>query len=266
MPQHVANSIILVYHQYSVPDMFLILRRQLMKPRIGMLIRRKSADNHFVIGLNDVNAIKNAGGLPVLVPVADDRDDLQAYIDSIDALYVPGGPDINTLLFGEEPIAGMGFSRRSDDLFEMEAVRMAYAAKKPVLGICRGIQVINVALGGTIYQDIPSQVPNALRHRQPDPGCEMTHTVKIEKGSILYQLAAGETAEVNTFHHESIKDAAKCLKVTATAPDGIIEAVESEDGLVFGTQWHPELLQAAGGVHKAVFSRFVEAAARAGKR
>ena len=165
-----------------------------MKPRIGMLIRRKSADNHFVIGLNDVNAIKNAGGLPVLVPVTDDRDDLQAYIDSIDALYVPGGPDINTLLFGEEPIAGMGFSRRSDDLFEMEAVRMAYAAKKPVLGICRGIQVINVALGGTIYQDIPSQVPNALRHRQPDPGCEMTHTVKIEKGSILYQLAAGETA------------------------------------------------------------------------
>ena len=166
MPQHVANSIILVYHQYSVPDMILILRRQLMKPRIGMLIRRKSADNHFVIGLNDVNAIKNAGGLPVLVPVTDDRDDLQAYIDSIDALYVPGGPDINTLLFGEEPIAGMGFSRRSDDLFEMEAVRMAYAAKKPVLGICRGIQVINVALGGTIYQDIPSQVPNALRHRQ----------------------------------------------------------------------------------------------------
>lgn len=85
--------------------MILILRRQLMKPRIGMLIRRKSADNHFVIGLNDVNAIKNAGGLPVLVPVTDDRDDLQAYIDSIDALYVPGGPDINTLLFGEEPIA-----------------------------------------------------------------------------------------------------------------------------------------------------------------
>lgn len=94
-----------------------------MKPRIGMLIRMKSGDNHYVIGQSDINAVKNAGGLPVLIPVMNSTEDIPEQVENIDALYIPGGPDINTLLFGEEPIIGMGGSRRSDDIYEMEMIR-----------------------------------------------------------------------------------------------------------------------------------------------
>lgn len=231
-----------------------------MKPRIGMLIRMKSADDHYVIGQSDINAVRNAGGLPVLIPVADSTEDIAEQLENIDALYIPGGPDINTLLFGEEPIQSMGGSRRSDDIFETEAVRRAAEKKLPILGICRGEQIINVALGGTVYQDIPAQYPNALRHRQPDPGREMTHSVKVEKGTQLYSLCQSERIEVNTFHHQSVKELGRGMKVSATAPDGIIEAIESGDGRIIGVQWHPELLQKEGGIHTAVFKRLVELA------
>lgn len=231
-----------------------------MKPRIGMLIRMKSGDNHYVIGQSDINAVKNAGGLPVLIPVMNSTEDIPEQVENIDALYIPGGPDINTLLFGEEPIIGMGGSRRSDDIYEMEIIRQAAAKNLPILGVCRGEQVINIAFGGTVYQDIPAQYPNALRHRQPDPGCEMTHSVKVEKGTALYALCNCERLEVNTFHHESVREPGRGIKVSATAPDGIIEAIESEDGRIMGIQWHPELLQQEGGVHTAVFKRLVELA------
>ena len=171
-----------------------------------MLIRMKSGDNHYVIGQSDINAVKNAGGLPVLIPVMNSTEDIPEQVENIDALYIPGGPDINTLLFGEEPIIGMGGSRRSDDIYEMEMIRQAAAKKLPILGVCRGEQVINIAFGGTVYQDIPAQYPNALRHRQPDPGCEMTHSVKVEKGTALYALCNCERLEVNTFHHESVRE------------------------------------------------------------
>ena len=112
-----------------------------MKPRIGMLIRMKSGDNHYVIGQSDINSVKNAGGLPVLIPVMSSTEDIPEQVANIDALYIPGGPDINTLLFGEEPIIGMGGSRRSDDIYEMEMIRQAAAKNLPILGVCRGEQV-----------------------------------------------------------------------------------------------------------------------------
>ena len=122
-----------------------------------MLIRMKSGDNHYVIGQSDINAVKNAGGLPVLIPVMNSTEDIPEQVTNIDALYIPGGPDINTLLFGEEPIIGMGSSRRSDDIYEMEIIRQAAAKNLPILGVCRGEQVINIAFGGTVE---PSAVPD----------------------------------------------------------------------------------------------------------
>ena len=232
-----------------------------MKPRIGMLIRIKLGDYHYVIGQRDVDSIKAAGGFPIMIPVTESLDDIDTYTDSIDGLYIPGGPDINALLFGEEPIPGMGRSRRSDDLFEMEIIRNAASKKLPMLGVCRGEQVINTAFGGTLYQDISAQCPNALRHYQPDSGTELTHSVKIAKDSVLCNaICHGERIEVNSYHHQAVKNLGHGLKASGFSADGLIEAIESEDGLIIGVQWHPEMLREKHEVHAALFNYLIECA------
>lgn len=233
-----------------------------MKPRIGMIIRRSATDDHFTIGQNDVNSIINAGGLPVLIPSCDELDDIDAQLDGIDALYVPGGADVSPLEYGEEPIEAQGASRRSNDIFEAEMIRRAAARELPTLGICRGIQILNVAFGGTLYQDIKTQYAGAQRHRQADKNSELTHTVTIQKGTAVYDICGCEKVLVNSFHHQAVKQPGKGFKVAAQAPDGMIEAIESENGLVIGIQWHPETLQMHGGAHTAIFKWLVEKARR----
>lgn len=228
-----------------------------MKPRIGVISRLAWGEKKYAIGQSDLKSVIAAGGVPVVIPIVD-NDLIDDFIATVDGIFSPGGMDINTLLFNEEPVPGMGKCRMGDDLFEMEIIRRAHKAGKPVLGICRGEQVINVAFGGTLYQDIPSQTENVIRHYQQADSSEYTHTAFIKKDSLLYSLCGTDSVPVNSYHHQSVKALGEGLKAAATAKDGIIEAIQNEDGTVLGIQWHPELMQMHGGIHTAIFKKFVE--------
>ena len=185
--------------------------------------------------------IVKAGGVPVILPPAGHADVLTSTLDRIDALLLSGGADINPLWTGEQPQPRLGHVNAARDLPELMAARLAYNRCMPVLGICRGIQTLAVALGGTVCQDI-SAVQGAVKHSQDADFAEPTHAVDVQEGSLLQQVyGQGGTLYVNSFHHQAVQQPGPHLKVAATAPDGIVEAVESsEHKPLLGVQWHPE--------------------------
>ena len=208
-----------------------------------------------MVNVTYTNAVRLAGGCPFVIPVTSDEQQIEAIVSSIDALIMTGGPDFDPLLYGEEPLRANGDIVPTRDDFDIKLVRAAVAKGIPVLGICRGEQVLSVAFGGTLWQDIPSQIATStIKHRQAGtPGSYPTHTINIEKGSFLYKaLGNVETSRVNSFHHQAIKDVPAGFKVVALSKDGIIEAVERtaplakeyKDGgnIIIGTQFHPEIL------------------------
>ena len=182
----------------------------------------------------------------------------------IDGLLIPGGEDVNPLVYGEEPVMQVKYVNRTKDLFEIALVKEMMAQGKPVFGICRGHQVINVALGGTLVQDIPTQTDSKISHLQAmEIRSELTHSAKVEPGSILHKIFGRDTIQVNTYHHQSVKTPAPGMKVTAWAPDGMIEAMESEDGNVFSVQWHPECLYERYPEFAGLFRELMERAVKA---
>ncbi|WP_270767672.1 gamma-glutamyl-gamma-aminobutyrate hydrolase family protein [Lacticaseibacillus rhamnosus] len=191
------------------------------------------------------NAIVKVGGAPLILPYPEDdaaAASLAAqYVDVFDGLVLPGGPDVDPTFYHEEPIQAMGRATYQKDRFEIALIKATLKADKPIFAICRGIQILNVALGGNLYQDLPSQNPQAtIRHAQAAPGQWPTHHVAITPGSHLAALL-GTSSYVNSRHHQAVKDVAASLKVTAKAPDGVVEAVESKkSNLILGVQWHPE--------------------------
>lgn len=207
-----------------------------------------------------VEAIAACGAVPVMLPDVSGAEG-RAYIEMADALIIPGGPDMDPRFFGEEPIWQNGYTHYKRDVFEMEIFRAFHAAGKPMLGICRGCQLMNIALGGDVYQDLPAQCPSAyIKHKQAAPGDEPTHHVDVAKESLLAQ-SIGTRAYVNSRHHQAIRRVADSLHVTAKAPDGVIEAVESADGKILGVQWHPEDLWRADPAMKQLFKDFIRRAA-----
>lgn len=187
-----------------------------------------------------VEVIARLGAIPVVLPdVPGARG--EDYVDLFDGLIIPGGPDVDPTLFGEEPKWKIGRTNYKRDLFELELFRAFYQAGKPIFGICRGCQLINIALGGNVYQDLPSEDPQCtIRHSQGAPGGYPTHHVTLVPGSSLFG-SLGEKAYVNSRHHQAIHRVAEALEVTAVAPDGVQESVESHDHKqVVAVQWHPE--------------------------
>lgn len=186
-------------------------------------------------------SVLQAGGIPFIIPPFSDTDKLGALLDRLDGIIFSGGGDINPLLLGEEPIKELHGITPQRDRQELLLARMAYDRQIPMLGICKGIQTINAALGGTLYQDIHSQMDGVrIKHSQDQDRRYPSHVVSISKDSILSSLF-GESLEVNSFHHQACKEAAPCLRVTAMSSDGVIEAVESNEyKSIMGVQWHPE--------------------------
>lgn len=187
-----------------------------------------------------VEVIARLGAIPVVLPdVPGARG--EDYVDLFDGLIIPGGPDVDPTLFGEEPKWKIGRTNYKRDLFELELFRAFYQAGKPIFGICRGCQLINIALGGNVYQDLPSEDPQCtIRHSQGAPGGYPTHHVTLVPGSSLFG-SLGEKAYINSRHHQAIHRVAEALEVTAVAPDGVQESVESHDHKqVVAVQWHPE--------------------------
>lgn len=200
-------------------------------------------------------SVLKAGATPVVIPPYADADALGTLLDSLDGILLSGGADINPLYLNEEPIPQLHGINPRRDAMELLLVRMAYDRQLPILGICRGIQVLVAALDGTLWQDIHSQYPQAaensgvglLKHSQDLERSVASHSVDIDEDSTLYNIICTRKLPVNSFHHQAVREAGPHLRVVAKATDGIIEAVEStEHKPILGVQWHPECFILAG--------------------
>lgn len=208
-----------------------------------------------------VKALLQAGGLPVSLPFTPEKE-MDQFLATIDGLLLTGGGDINPLLFGEEPQLKLGKVLTERDEYEIQWTKKALQHNIPILGICRGLQILNVALGGTLYQDIYSQSKrDRLLHAQTSPRHETSHYVQLKENSKLHKMFKETNILVNSFHHQAIKDIANNLQIIGQAKDGIIEAVEHKTAsFCIGVQWHPEELVAKGEKNSMkLFEEFVAA-------
>jgi len=230
-----------------------------MKPLIGITAYNYQDNTSFVTKSTYINAILLSGGTPILIPYTSDLSECRNVIEKLDGLLLPGGIDISPRLYGEEPLKEAGMSIHNIDLYEIELIHVAKTMNKPILAICRGIQILNVALGGTLYQDIHAQNATTICHSQNiSIRDEMTHSVSIISDSVLYSLFGQNKIYVNSYHHQAVKDLAETLLPSAYSSDHILEACESEDGRIIGVQWHPESLISADENSKKLFRYFVE--------
>jgi putative glutamine amidotransferase len=213
--------------------------------------------------------VLQAGGVPLIVPHNLGEEALRVVLDRVDGVLLSGGGDIDPALFGEGPHTATCEIESDRDRVEVTLARWVVTRDMPFLAICRGIQVLNVALGGSLVQDIPSQVPDALQHsfdRTTTPRDYLAHPVKIDPSSQLARVMQLEVAQTNSWHHQSIKQAADKLLVTAVAPDGVIEAVEVPGRrYAIGVQWHPEWMFEKWTEHRRLFEELVKACASANR-
>jgi putative glutamine amidotransferase len=215
--------------------------------------------------LDYVAGVAGAGGIPmVLPPIAEIAEEM---VRGIDGLLLTGGSDLNPRYYDEEPIPELGATLPQRDAFEMAIVRQALERGVPVFGICRGMQVLNVALGGTLYQDLPSQLhPDLIAHRQRMPKWQWTHEVEVEADSEVAKITEATDLRVNSYHHQAIRDLAEDLLAVAYASDGVVEALESRDlseRWLVGVQWHAESMRdAQSAEHRNLFKAHVLAAER----
>lgn len=206
-----------------------------------------------------VTSLTEAGAVPIILPSASE-DGVGKYMEFCDGFVISGGCDVDPRFYNENPSVQIGAFDTERDRAELQLIRRAAALNKPVFGICRGLQAINVAFGGSLIQDIPSEVKGALQHEQKEPREKSSHLVKLDQESGLYQLFHKQSEiYVNSLHHQAIKRLADDLRAVAYSDDGIIEAVEAVNGLdVLGIQWHPESMAAGGDeLMRLLFKKFV---------
>jgi putative glutamine amidotransferase len=240
------------------------------RPTIGIVAARYLRPNttsSYLAGIGEryVYAVEAAGGIPMLIHLTNDAEVLDAHYERCDALLFAGGGDVDPAHFGAAPHPQLGVVEELRDTVELALARRAAADGKPLLGICRGIQLLNVALGGTLYQDIPAELPGALDHyasRGATGRAYLAHPVALAEDAWLAERL--QTAEIpaNTFHHQALRDLAPGLRMAGRAPDGVIEAVEGTGpGFVLGVQCHPEeLWDGAEPRWAGMFKGFVEQA------
>lgn len=232
-----------------------------MKPLIGvtssMEVDRK---NYYVTNAN-IEAIIQAGGIPVMLPYLADEN-IDEIVHKIDGLYLTGGYDVDPDYFGEEPHEKLGTIIPERDRFEIALVKKALDLDKPILGVCRGSQIMNIAAGGDMYQDIYAQLDQELlQHSQKAPLDHGSHYVDIQEGSLLFRLTGKHSIRVNSYHHQANRRVPEGFKISGRARDGIVEAVESKKhSFVLGVQWHPEHMVKRGDeAAKRILNGFIQA-------
>jgi len=226
-------------------------------------------DHSVSLSANYANAVAAAGGVPVIAPIVPSKPVVSALVARVDGVVLTGGDDIQTQLY--QPGLTEDLKRRTSppeparDLFELLVIHEVLRQGKPLFAICRGLQLLNVALGGTLVVDIPTQRPGALNHRRMDMKDKIVHSVDIVPGSLLARLVGGVRLGVNSSHHQAVEKIAGLLKVTARSADGIVECLEMGPGFetqlpfLLAVQFHPERLAARHAAHRRLFEGFVRA-------
>lgn len=187
-----------------------------------------------------VNSVAAVGGVPVILPVVENYEAAEAQMRSVDGLLLSGGYDVNPLLYGEEPTEKQDFIYPEIDEHDINLINIACKMNKPILGICKGIQVLNVAFGGTLYQDLSQMEECFIKHSQNSKRDMAGHTVEILKYTKLHDIF-GDSIITNSFHHQAVKEIAPNFIANAWSKDGVIEGIEMQrEGFVMGVQWHPE--------------------------
>jgi putative glutamine amidotransferase len=241
-----------------------------MKPIIGVTPDFNAGDRKewggreptYFLRARYIRAIEELGGVPLVLPLHADRTTRRHILHNLDGLLITGsGPDLPPSLYGERqrfPFTIVSERRAS---FELDIVCLAKQADLPLLGICGGMQTMNVACGGSLIQDIPAQISKPLQHRQQTPATNLSHTIRVAPGSLLRRIVRSASMRVNSSHHQSVNVVAPSLIASAQASDGIVEAIESPAHRFFlGIQWHPEFLFDRYPLHRRLFEAFLRAA------
>lgn len=231
------------------------------KPLIAVMPQFDTDTENYKLVPAYIKAILDAGGLPMIIPFTNDKADIEQIAAMFDAFLFTGGQDIDPSLYGEEKQEYCDRIVCDRDTLDISLMKEVAKTDKPVFGICRGLQVMNVAFGGTLYQDIPTQCNSKVLHRMEEPFDRVAHTVDIVENTPLIDIVNTKTIGVNTIHHQAIKDVAPKLEVTAISEDGIIEGVYMPGKKFFmATQWHPELTYFEEESSKKIITAFVNAA------
>ena len=212
----------------------------------GSMLASKSYLNYYFSYVSNyyIRGIADSGGVPVIIPIVSDTSLVGDQIKDLDGLIMSGGADINPLKYGEQPSRYIGKIHPERDEFDFALLKAALKRKIPILGICRGNQLLNVFHGGTLHQDVEVDFDNAVEHRQSGNHEYGTHSVFVKKDSWLYSILKKDSIVVNSLHHQAVKDLAPGFKITAEAPDGVVEGIEKTKGsFCVGVQWHPEMMQ-----------------------
>jgi len=227
------------------------------------------ADSSISLSNCYTDAVITAGGLPQIFPATTSRAVIAEAVQRCDGVLMTGGDDIDPKLYAsnlsDELAKTVGPLEPDRDIWEKEVIAEVFAQRKPLFGICRGHQMLNIALGGTLVVDIATQLPNTLNHRRMDCKAKPVHDVNVAPDSLLARLAGQQSFAVNSTHHQAIGELAPRLRVVAQSPDGVIEAVELKDAgrepFLLGVQFHPERLIDRSAVFRQLFSGFIEACA-----
>jgi putative glutamine amidotransferase len=220
----------------------------------------------WVMSQRYVDVLTSVGAVPWVIPLTRDMSTLRAIYDRLDGVFLPGGVDVDPEHYSEARLPVCGVTDADRDRVEVALVQWAMAERKPVLAVCRGVQVLNVAAGGTLHQDLVDWCDAAIKHDYwPSDGLQrddLVHDVRVEPGTQLAAIMGAGMSTVNSMHHQGIKKLAPSLVANAFAPDGLIEGVEGRDeGYVLGVQWHPEELVENAPAARRLFESFIEAAA-----
>jgi len=231
-----------------------------MKPIIGITSKSITEKEWHYLPDEYIRAIEATGGIPILITMLESKEDIQQVATKIDGLLLSGGWDIDPKWYGEEPMWGLKRIDPKKDFLEINLTQIALDKNLPILGICRGCQMLNVVGGGTINQNVRSE-KTGIKHWQGAPDDYPTHEIKIEKGSLLHKIVGKDSIRVNSYHHQTIKDVASGFKVSACAQDGAIEAIEHpEHEFVLGVQFHAEYLWPKYPEIRKIFAAFTKAA------
>lgn len=245
-----------------------------MKPVIGVTPDFNAGDRTdmggreptYFLRARYIRAVEELGGIPLILPLVESPAARRRLLDGVDGLLLTGsGPDLSPRLYGERQRFKFPLVSERRANFELELVHQAGTRDLPLLGICGGMQTVNVACGGSLYQDIPSQVRDALDHRQKTKAIHVSHSVTVSPKSLLRKIVHQATLMVNSSHHQSVKTVAPSLIASAVAPDGIVEAIESPTHrFLLAIQWHPEFLFDRHTPHRRLFEALLRAARRTG--